>query len=79
MASSKVYDLDTVIIKDETGGYVVFIPALPGCHTQGETIEEALRNIKEAAELYLETLSEEEKNELLKQKFIRVQRVKAVA
>jgi len=79
LASSKVYDLDTVIIKDETGGYVVFIPALPGCHTQGETIEEALRNIKEAAELYLETLSEEEKNELLKQKFIRVQRVKAVA
>ncbi|MBM5805634.1 MAG: type II toxin-antitoxin system HicB family antitoxin [Candidatus Verstraetearchaeota archaeon] len=68
-----------MIIKDETGGYVVFIPALPGCHTQGETIEEALRNIKEAAELYLETLSEEEKNELLKQKFIRVQRVKAVA
>ena len=79
MASSKVYDLDTVIIKDETGGYVVFVPALPGCHTQGETIDEALRNIKEAAELYLETLSEEEKNELLKQKFIRVQRVKAVA
>jgi len=79
LASSKVYDLDTVIIKDETGGYVVFVPALPGCHTQGETIDEALRNIKEAAELYLETLSEEEKNELLKQKFIRVQRVKAVA
>jgi len=38
------------------GGYVASVPALPGCHTQGETLEEAERNIKEAAELYLESL-----------------------
>jgi len=38
------------------GGYVVFVPALPGCHTQGETLEEAQRNVKEAIALYVESL-----------------------
>lgn len=38
------------------GGYVVHAPALPGCHTQGETVEEAEENIKEAISLYLESL-----------------------
>lgn len=39
------------------GGYVATVPALPGCHTQGETLEEAERNIKEAVALYLESLA----------------------
>jgi antitoxin HicB len=39
------------------GGYVVSVPALPGCHTQGETLEEAERNVKEAIGLYLESLA----------------------
>ncbi|OGY24100.1 MAG: hypothetical protein A2172_00975 [Candidatus Woykebacteria bacterium RBG_13_40_15] len=43
----------------ETGGYTVTIPALPGCISEGDTFEEALKNIKEAAELYLEVLKEE--------------------
>lgn len=38
------------------GGYVVSVPSLPGCHTQGETIEEAEKNISEAIELFLESL-----------------------
>lgn len=38
------------------GGYVAFVPTLPGCHTQGETIEEAEKNIQEAIELYLASL-----------------------
>ena len=38
------------------GGYVVFVPSLPGCHTQGETLEEAEGNIQEAILLYLESL-----------------------
>ena len=38
------------------GGYVASVPALPGCHTQGESLEEAQRNVKEAIELYLESL-----------------------
>ncbi len=40
------------------GGYVVTIPALPGCVSEGDTFEEALKNIKEAALLYLEVLKE---------------------
>ena len=38
----------------EDGGYNVSCPALPGCHSQGDTTEKALANIKEAIELYLE-------------------------
>ena len=40
------------------GGYVAHVPTLPGCHTQGETLEETERNVKEAIELYLESLRE---------------------
>ncbi len=39
------------------GGYAASVPALPGCHTQGETLEEAVRNIKEGIALYLESLA----------------------
>src|SRR5689334_13484974 len=39
------------------GGYVAFVPALPGRHTQGETIEAAEENVREAIALYLESLS----------------------
>lgn len=38
------------------GGYVAFVPTLPGCHTQGDTIEETEKNVQEAIELYLESL-----------------------
>jgi len=55
----RVYEFDVVILEDETGGYVAFVPSLPGCHTQGESIDEVLENIREAIELYLETLSDE--------------------
>jgi predicted RNase H-like HicB family nuclease len=49
----------TVVLKDETdGGYSVSVPALPGCHSQGDTRDEALANIREAIELYVETLRE---------------------
>jgi antitoxin HicB len=39
------------------GGYVALVPALPGCHTQGETLEETERNVKEAIAVYLESLA----------------------
>ncbi len=42
----------------EDGGYVVHCPALKGCWSQGDTIEEALENIKEAIAGYLKTLNE---------------------
>ena len=46
------------LIPEEEGGYSVLVPGLPGCVSQGETREEALRNIKEAIELYLEVAAE---------------------
>lgn len=74
-----MYEFDVVIIEDETGGYVAFVPALPGCHTQGDSLNELMDNVKEAVELYLGTLTEEEKKELLKQRVIGIQKVKALA
>ena len=41
----------------DEGGFVAIVPALPGCHTQGETLEEAEQNIREAIELYLGSLA----------------------
>ncbi|HLC78438.1 MAG TPA: type II toxin-antitoxin system HicB family antitoxin [Candidatus Nanoarchaeia archaeon] len=41
--------------EQEEGGYTAYVPALQGCISQGETIEETLKNIKEAIELYLES------------------------
>ena len=68
---------DIVMQKDETGGYIAFVPSLPGCHTQGETLEELLKNVEEAIELYLETLEKDEKAEAIKaaQSIVGVQRV----
>jgi antitoxin HicB len=43
----------------EDGGFNVSCPSLPGCHSQGDTREEALINIKEAIELCLEVLNAE--------------------
>jgi predicted RNase H-like HicB family nuclease len=43
----------------EEGGYWVEVPALPGCLSQGETVEEALENMKEAVELHIEALKAE--------------------
>lgn len=49
----------TVLLQPEPeeGGYSVFVPALPGCHTQGETLDEALENVKDAIRLYLEDMA----------------------
>ncbi len=53
----KVYDFKVLLEPDEeTGGYVVSCPVLPGCYTQGDTIDEALENIKEAILLCLEDI-----------------------
>ena len=58
------YKVSTVIEKDEHG-YYAYCPEFEGCQTQGKTWEEVVENIREATELYLETLSEDEKHELL--------------
>jgi predicted RNase H-like HicB family nuclease len=61
-----MHDFDVVLLEDETGGYVAIVPALPGCHTQGETLAEVMENVKEAIDLYWETLTPQEKKEMLK-------------
>lgn len=55
----------TVVIEKDTDGYYAYSPELPGCQSQGDTLEEVQTNIQEAVELYLETLTDEEKHELL--------------
>jgi predicted RNase H-like HicB family nuclease len=48
----------TAIIElDEDGYYVGSVPELPGCHTQARTLETLMERIREAIELYLETVS----------------------
>ena len=51
---SSTVQFDVVIEKDETGAFIADVPVLPGCHTFGSTKQEALANIREAIELYLE-------------------------
>ncbi|MCU0652059.1 MAG: type II toxin-antitoxin system HicB family antitoxin [Candidatus Omnitrophica bacterium] len=48
-----------ILEKEPEGGFSVSVPALPGCATQGETVEECMANAKEAIELYLESLKED--------------------
>ncbi len=45
-----------ILEPNESAGYTVTVPLLPGCISEGDTREEALANIKEAIELYLESL-----------------------
>ena len=47
-------EIKVILEAQEEGGFTVYVPSLPGCISQGNTREEALRNIKEAIELYLE-------------------------
>jgi len=50
----------TIILQAaEEGGYIAFAPSLPGCMTQGETLDEAKENITDAIEAYLEVLRED--------------------
>ena len=74
-----MHEFDVVILEDETGGYIAIVPALPGCHTQGDTLEELMANVKEAIDLYMETLTDQEKRDLLRQKVVGIQKVKAIA
>ncbi len=55
--------LNIIIEKDEYG-YYAYCPELEGCQTQGDFLDETIKNIKEAIELYLSTLSEQEKKNL---------------
>jgi len=61
----KKYTFPVIIEVDEDGFYIVSCPIFKGCHSYGKTIEEALKNIKEAIELCMEEVKEEELNRYL--------------
>ena len=54
MKKTTVYNLPVIIEKDEDGFYVAECPVFSGCYTQGKTLDEALKNIKEVIDLVLE-------------------------
>jgi predicted RNase H-like HicB family nuclease len=49
-----------ILEPSEEGGYTAVVPSLPGCISEGNSKEEALKNIKEAVELYLEPIEDDE-------------------
>lgn len=51
--------LKVVLEPSDEGGFTVYVPSLPGCISEGDTEKEALENIKEAIELYLEPTEDE--------------------
>ena len=51
--------LKIIMEPSDEGGYTVYVPALPGCISEGDTAEEALENIREAIELYLEATEDD--------------------
>ena len=51
--------LQVVLEPSEEGGYTVYAPSLPGCISEGETKEQALHNIREAIELYLQPVEDD--------------------
>ncbi len=59
-----------MIIEKDEHGYYAWCPELKGCQSQGASLEEALANIREAIELYLETLPPDERDVLLSQEIL---------
>lgn len=53
MKQARVHSYLAVFAQEEDGGYSVSVPALPGCFSQGDTFEEAQKNIRAAIRLYL--------------------------
>jgi predicted RNase H-like HicB family nuclease len=51
----------SVVIEQDENGCYAFCPELKGCQSQGGTVEEALANIREAIDLFLETMTDEER------------------
>ena len=47
-------ELKIVLEEQEEGGYTIYVPALTGCISEGDTLQEAIENIKEAIQLYLD-------------------------
>ncbi len=71
----KVKDFTVVIEQDEDGIYIGKVPDIPGCYTQGKTVQQVLERIQEAIQVCIES----EKEEIIPLKFIGLQKVKVTA
>ncbi len=60
----------SIVIEKDEHGYYAYAPELEGCQTQGDSLEEAIENAREAVALYLETLSADEIKELLSKEIL---------
>ena len=60
----------SVVIEEDADGYYAYAPELPGCQTQGDTLDEVMANVREAVELYVETLGGDELGELLSKQIL---------
>jgi len=52
-------ELKVILEPSDEGGFTVYVPSLPGCISEGKTKEDALKNIREAIELYLEPVDDD--------------------
>ena len=59
-----------LVYRAEEGGFWADVPALPGCYSQGETIEETMENVKEAIEAHLLALKEEREEVPTEEEFV---------
>lgn len=60
----------SVVIENDAHGFYAWCPELKGCQSQGDSLEEVMANIREAIELYLETLPSEERDGLLSREIL---------
>lgn len=60
----------SIVIEKDKHGYYAYCPELDGCQSQGDTLEEVMDNIKEAVELYLETLPVKERRNYLSKEIL---------
>jgi len=72
---NKILNFTVLIEQDEDGIYVVKVPDIIGCYTQGKTVEQAMERIKEAIQVCLEADDEE----IIPLKFIGVQQLEVMA
>lgn len=64
MKQTRVLEFKVIIEQDENGWYVASVPELPGCYTQGKTLEQVRKRIKEVIELVLESDQEVKRDKL---------------
>lgn len=57
---AKILEYNVIFTPEAEGGFSVYVPELRGCVSQGDTFEEAQKNIKEAIELYLESIGDDD-------------------